>query len=44
MKMNRGIKLDLGSLRELYKSGDASPADVIATIYDRINEQPLEPV
>ena len=44
MKMNRGIKLDLGSLRELYKSGVASPADVIATIYDRMNEQPLEPV
>jgi allophanate hydrolase len=44
MKMNRGIKLDLGSLRELYKSGVASPADVIAAIYDRISEQPLEPV
>ena len=42
--MNREIKLDLGSLRELYKSGVASPADVIATIYDRMNEQPLEPV
>ena len=34
--MHRDIKLDLGSLRELYKSGDATPADVIATIYDRI--------
>ena len=42
--MNRGIKLDLGSLRELYKSGVASPADVVATIYDRINQEPLEPV
>jgi allophanate hydrolase len=44
MNMHRDIKLDLGSLRELYKSGVASPADVIATIYDRIGAQPLEPV
>jgi allophanate hydrolase len=44
MKMNRGIKLDLGSLRELYKSGVASPADVIASIYDRLSAQPVDPV
>jgi allophanate hydrolase len=42
--MHRDIKLDLGSLRELYKSGDATPTDVIATIYDRIAQEPLEPV
>ena len=44
MKMHRDIKLDLGSLRELYKSGVATPADVIATLYDRLSAQPLEPV
>ncbi len=42
--MHRDIKLDLGSLRELYKSGAAKPVDVIATVYDRIAQQPLEPV
>ncbi|MEO8373570.1 MAG: allophanate hydrolase [Candidatus Solibacter sp.] len=42
--MYRDIKLDLGSLRGLYKSGGATPSDVIATIYDRIGAQPLEPV
>ena len=36
MNMKREIKLDLGSLRGLYKTGAASPADVIAMIYDRI--------
>jgi allophanate hydrolase len=44
MKMHGDIKLDLGSLRGLYKTGAATPADVIATIYDRIHAQPLEPV
>ena len=44
MKMHRDIKLDLGSLRGLYKSGAATPADVIATIYDRLSAQPLAPV
>ena len=42
--MYRDIKLDLGSLRELYKSGGATPSDVIAAIYDRLGAQPLEPV
>ena len=42
--MQRDIKLDLGSLRELYKSGAATPADVVATVYDRIGALPLEPV
>src|ERR1035438_9838074 len=42
--MHREIKLDLGSLRELYKSGAATPADIIATVYDRMGAQPLAPV
>ncbi|MEO8598027.1 MAG: allophanate hydrolase [Candidatus Solibacter sp.] len=42
--MYRDIKLDLGSLRELYKSGAAAPSDVIAMIYDRMGTQPLGPV
>src|SRR5664280_2341045 len=44
MKMRRDIKLDLGSLRELYKSGAATPSDVIAALYDRMGAQPLAPV
>ena len=42
--MYRDIKLDLGSLRGLYKSGGATPSDVIAAIYDRMGTQPLGPV
>lgn len=42
--MSREIKLDMGSLREIYKSGAATPSDVIATVYDRIAAQPLAPV
>ncbi len=42
--MHQEIKLDLGSLRELYKSGAATPTDVIATVYDRLSAQSLEPV
>ncbi len=42
--MHQEIKLDLGSLRELYKSGTATPTDVIATVYDRLSTQPLEPI
>ncbi len=38
------MQLDLGSLRELYKSGDAKPSDVIATVYERIAAGPLDPV
>jgi allophanate hydrolase len=44
MKKNREIKLDLGSLRELYKSGAATPADVIAAVYDRMSGEPPAPV
>jgi allophanate hydrolase len=36
--------LNLGALRELYRSGDASPSDVVAQIYDSIGREPLEPV
>jgi allophanate hydrolase len=42
--MRTEIRLDLASLRELYKSGQATPSDVIASIYDRIGDAPLEPV
>src|SRR4051812_23365367 len=38
------MRLDLGALRELYKSGAAQPSDVIAAVYDRIAAGPLEPV
>jgi allophanate hydrolase len=38
------MKLDLGSLRQLYKSGAATPSDVIAAVYDRIAAAPLQPV
>jgi len=41
--MYRDFKLDLGSLRELYKSGAANPSDVIAAIYDRMGH-PTDPV
>src|SRR5256885_91851 len=30
------MQLDLASLRELYKSGLATPSDVIATVYEKI--------
>ena len=38
------IRLDLASLRDLYKSGKATPSDVIAAVYDRIADGPLEPI
>jgi allophanate hydrolase len=38
------MQLDLGSLRQLYKSGSATPSDVIAAVYDKIAAGPLEPV
>ena len=38
------MKLNLASLRELYRSGQAKPADVVAAVYDRIAEGPMEPV
>jgi allophanate hydrolase len=44
MTMKTEIRLDLASLRELYKSGKATPSDVISAIYDRLAQGPLEPV
>jgi allophanate hydrolase len=38
------MKLDFGSLRALYSSGQARPADVIETVYERIAAGPLQPV
>lgn len=38
------MQLDLGSLRELYKSGSAAPSDVIAAVYEKIAADPLNPV
>ena len=42
--MHQDIKLDLGSLRELYKSGDAHARGRDRDVYDRIAREPLEPV
>jgi allophanate hydrolase len=44
MTMKTEICLDLASLRHLYKSGKVTPRDVIAAVYDRIAQGPLEPV
>jgi allophanate hydrolase len=44
MTMRTEIRLDLASLRELYKSGKATPSDVIGAIYDRLSQGPLAPV
>ena len=44
MTMKTEIRLDLASLRELYKSGKATPSDVIGAIYDRLAQGPFEPV
>src|SRR5260370_4290 len=38
------MKLDLSSLRALYSSGQARPADVIETVYDRIAALSHQPV
>uniref|UniRef100_Q021I8 Urea carboxylase n=1 Tax=Solibacter usitatus (strain Ellin6076) TaxID=234267 RepID=Q021I8_SOLUE len=43
MTMLTEIRLDLASLRDLYKSGKATPTNVIAAVYDRIPDGPLEP-
>jgi allophanate hydrolase len=34
------IRLDLGSLRQLYKSGAARPTDIVGEVYQRIAERP----
>jgi allophanate hydrolase len=38
------MKLDLGSLRELYKSGSGTPSDVVAAVYEKIAAGPVDPV
>src|SRR5262249_48283937 len=38
------MKMDFASLRAAYQSGEAKPADVIASIYDQIEKGPLNPV
>ena len=42
--MTSGLALNMGSLRELYRSGAVKPCDVIAALYDRIRSAPLAPV
>lgn len=42
--MNGNLALNMGSLRELYRSGAAKPSDIIASLYDRIRSVPLAPV
>src|SRR5260370_369965 len=37
-------KLGLGPLRELYKSGSATPSHVVAAVYEKIAAGPLDPV
>src|SRR5215472_8070749 len=44
MTMLTEIRLDLASLRALYKSGKATPSDVIAAVYDRIADGPRKPI
>ena len=36
--------LNMGALRELYRSGQARPSDIVAALYDRIRQAPLQPV
>src|ERR1035438_2466509 len=38
------MKLNLAALRDLYQSGQATPADVVDAVYDRIAAGPLAPV
>jgi allophanate hydrolase len=38
------LSLDLGSLREVYKSGTLRPCDVIGTVYSKIQADPPAPV
>jgi allophanate hydrolase len=44
MMMKTELRLDLASLRELYKSGKATPSDIIGAVYDRIGDGALAPV
>ena len=38
------MQLDLGSLRKLYKSGSATPSDVVSSVYEKLAAGPLDPV
>lgn len=38
------MRINLGALRELYRSGEARPCDVVAAIYDAIAREGREPV
>jgi len=38
------IALNLGALRELYRSREARPSEVVAEVYHRISAGPLDPV
>ncbi len=42
--MTSQIALNLGGLRELYRSREARPSEVVAEVYRRIAAGPLEPV
>lgn len=42
--MTSKISLSLGALRELYRSRDARPTEVISEVYRRISAGPLNPV
>ncbi len=42
--MMPNIALNLGALRELYRSREARPSEVVAEVYRRIHAGPIEPV
>jgi allophanate hydrolase len=42
--MTSNLALNLGSVRQLYRSGKAGPSDVVAEVYDRIRSGPLAPI
>src|ERR1041384_1370096 len=42
--MRPEIRLDIGSLHELYRTGQIRPTEVIAEVYERISRGPLNPV
>jgi allophanate hydrolase len=42
--MTSNPALNMGSLRDLYRSGQAKPCDVVADLYDRIHSAPPAPV
>ncbi len=42
--MTSEIALNLGALRDLYRSREARPSEVVAEVYRRISASPLEPV